>query len=609
METEATFVAPEGVYSVTEEHKPQILQLTSNSPSPYPTRLSTVTIKYAAKPGGQGLSGLLGRQDKTKDKDKVEPDRASLSSSDNANDDAAGSNDSSADIPKTHAFTGPSLFASQGPAAGGKRKNPSRPRNNMKTTSSAFVTRHQTAEGLHRTLASKHGDVTYVFFNQGKSIFWSEVGIRAKDPLARITFSAYPTCHDINMETVAPDRLDVIIGFSTGDLIWFDAISSRYARLNKQGCITSSPCTSVRWVPRSAVLFLVSHADGTILVYDSGRDDGSFTPVDPDASIPSSLGLPKTASTHSQYSNGTNLEPGTGASSQTSSILPSSATAASDPQSWDPLDDILVSKPPWHPAMIASADSRKVAVKNPLSHWRVSRRGVLGLVFSPDVQYVAVACEDGCLRIIDALNERLMDTYASYFGAFTCVDWSPDGRFVLTGGQDDLVTVISPWDQRIVARCQGHSSFISSVGFDQYRCDGRTYRFGSVGEDSKLILWDFSSGALHRPKMSLSHHQRMSLSSTLSLVRRHPIGADPSTLQLQLPQNGETATGRRFHAAPGRSEVAVVQPVLTKHVEGETLTSVAFLPMSLLTGNKAGLVKVWVRPLAVNKPQRIPRQR
>lgn len=57
-----------------------------------------------------------------------------------------------------------------------------------------------------------------------------------------------------------------------------------------------------------------------------------------------------------------------------------------------------------------------------------------------------------------------------------------------TGGQDDLVTIFSPWEQRVIARCQGHSSFVSGVAFDEIRCDGRTYRFGSIGEDNKFIV-------------------------------------------------------------------------------------------------------------------------
>ncbi|KAG2749549.1 WD40 repeat-like protein, partial [Suillus brevipes Sb2] len=137
---------------------------------------------------------------------------------------------------------------------------------------------------------------------------------------------------------------------------------------------------------------------------------------------------------------------------------------------------------------------------SPVSHWGLCRCGVVNFVFSPDIKYVAAILEDGCLRVIDPLAEQLVDCYASYFESLTCVAWSPDGRFILTGGQDDLLTIFSPWEQRVVARCQGHSSFVSAVAFDELRCDGRTYRFGSVGEDNKLILWEFSSGALHRPK-------------------------------------------------------------------------------------------------------------
>ncbi len=41
---------------------------------------------------------------------------------------------------------------------------------------------------------------------------------------------------------------------------------------------------------------------------------------------------------------------------------------------------------------------------------------------------------------------------------------------------------------------------MTAVCFDSWRCDDRSYRFGSVGEDCRLLLWDFSVGMLHRPK-------------------------------------------------------------------------------------------------------------
>lgn len=156
---------------------------------------------------------------------------------------------------------------------------------------------------------------------------------------------------------------------------------------------------------------------------------------------------------------------------------------------------------------------------NPIAYWNISKQPINAFAFSPDCLHLAVVSEDGCLRIIDYVKEkwveiqpefafpeilsvhnRLLDTYNGYYGGLLCVCWSPDGRYILTGGQDDLVSIWSFSDQRIVARCQGHYSWVTGVAFDPWRCDERTYRFGSVGEDCRLLLWDFSVGMLHRPK-------------------------------------------------------------------------------------------------------------
>lgn len=62
------------------------------------------------------------------------------------------------------------------------------------------------------------------------------------------------------------------------------------------------------------------------------------------------------------------------------------------------------------------------------------------------------------------------------------------------------MTIWSFPERKIVARCQGHNSWVSAVAFDPWRCDERTYRFGSVGDDCRLLLWDFNVGMLHRPR-------------------------------------------------------------------------------------------------------------
>lgn len=165
-----------------------------------------------------------------------------------------------------------------------------------------------------------------------------------------------------------------------------------------------------------------------------------------------------------------------------------------------------------------SVDSKNQKT-NPVAYWKLSTSKINALAFSPDSRHLAVVCEDGTLRIIDYLSEqyrripllhnvrrvmltgrRLIDIYPSYYGGFICVCWSPDGKYVLTGGQDDLVSIWTLAERQIIARCPGHHSWVTAVAFDAWRCDDRNYRFGSVGEDCRLLLWDFNVGMLHRPK-------------------------------------------------------------------------------------------------------------
>jgi catabolite repression protein CreC len=137
-------------------------------------------------------------------------------------------------------------------------------------------------------------------------------------------------------------------------------MSSRYHRLNKQGCISNSPCTAVRWVPTSTTLFLASHADGTIIIYDKEREDGVFTPQDPKS--PSLSSAPTSGS-------------------------PPTPQSVSSPTEWNALDNMFVTVPPWHPVTGGLGnggrlDKEKTA-KNPVSHWRVSRRSVVGQCHVP----------------------------------------------------------------------------------------------------------------------------------------------------------------------------------------------------------------------------------
>lgn len=66
-------------------------------------------------------------------------------------------------------------------------------------------------------------------------------------------------------------------------------------------------------------------------------------------------------------------------------------------------------------------------------------------------------------------------------------------------------------ERMIVARCEGHRSWLTALAFDHWRCDDQNYRFASVGEDCRLLLWDFSLGSTEQPR---------TVSSTISPPRK-----------------------------------------------------------------------------------------
>jgi len=243
-----------------------------------------------------------------------------------------------------------------------------------------------------------------------------------------------------------------------------------------------------------------------------------------------------------------------------------------------------------------------------VAFWKLSNQLINAFAFSPDSRHLAVVSEDGSLRIIDYLKEQLLDLYTSYYGGLSCVCWSPDGKYILTGGQDDLVSIWSFAERIIVARCEGHQSWVTAVAFDPWRCDDRNYRFGSVGEDCRLLLWDFSVGMLHRPKAS-SVRQRGSISSRL--VGNGPLyRAESHATSTRLRSNSNLSDGTGDNEVPGvpikhpvepRARTAMLPPVLNKKVDEHPLCWLEFTGDSIMTSSKNGHLRTWNRPSDASK--------
>lgn len=241
-----------------------------------------------------------------------------------------------------------------------------------------------------------------------------------------------------------------------------------------QRLIDKTKVTYLKWLPESESLFLASHASGHLYLYNVSH---------PCASAPPQYSLLKQGEGFAVYA------------------------------------------------------AKSKAPRNPLAKWAVGEGPLNEFAFSPDGRHLACVSQDGCLRVFHFDSMLLRGLMKSYFGGLLCVCWSPDGRYVVTGGEDDLVTVWSFTEGRVVARGHGHKSWVNAVAFDPYTtraeetaaasADGDrsgeeeeepeatrtsssggvplsplpkagsiTYRFGSAGQDTQFCLWDLTEDVL-----------------------------------------------------------------------------------------------------------------
>lgn len=195
MENDSTFVAPEGVYSVTEEHKHSLLGVhtVTAATAQYSTVVRTVAVKFAAAKAAnsQVLSQFLGgnrEKDKREKGQSSKDDGLSVSSSETPDDAPSPEPSTSPESNPTPALAHDqrNTIFSHSPAQPGKKKSMSRPKHNMRTTSSTFITRLQNVDNLTRHLQSRQGEASFLFYNSAKSFIWAEVGSKSKVRLRSI---------------------------------------------------------------------------------------------------------------------------------------------------------------------------------------------------------------------------------------------------------------------------------------------------------------------------------------------------------------------------------------------------------------------------------------
>uniref|UniRef100_A0A3Q3AC06 WD repeat-containing protein 20 n=1 Tax=Kryptolebias marmoratus TaxID=37003 RepID=A0A3Q3AC06_KRYMA len=478
------------------------------------------------------------------------------------------------------------------------------------------------------------GNGDRICFNVGRELyFYIYKGVRKAADLSkpidkRIYKGTQPTCHDFNHLTATAESVSLLVGFSAGQVQLIDPIKKETSKLfNEERLIDKSRVTCVKWVPGSESLFLVSHASGNMYLYNVEHTCGTTAP-------------------HYQL-----LKQGENYSVHT---------------------------------------CKSKSTRNPLLKWTVGEGALNEFAFSPDGKFLACVSQDGFLRVFNFDAVELHGTMKSYFGGLLCVCWSPDGKYIVAGGEDDLVTVWSFLDCRVIARGHGHKSWVSVVAFDHYTTsveesdpmefsgsdedfqdqmihfgrdranstqsrlskrnstDSRpvsvTYRFGSVGQDTQLCLWDLTEDILF-PHLPLSrtrtHTNVMNATSppagaggggggissgimdsaiatgvskfaTLSLhdrkerhhekdhKRNHSMGhiSSKSSDKLNLLTKTKTDPAKTLGTllCPRMEDVPLLEPLICKKIAHERLTVLIFLEDCLVTACQEGFICTWARP-------------
>ena len=127
-----------------------------------------------------------------------------------------------------------------------------KPKNNIVKSNSSFVSRVIPHESLNKRLQDRSPEGLYAFANVNRALQWLDLSSPQKvrsdlahfgaaltksmqeENLTKILFTkAHALCHDINPMTKSLTHIDMVMGFSTGDIIWYEPMSQKYARLNK----------------------------------------------------------------------------------------------------------------------------------------------------------------------------------------------------------------------------------------------------------------------------------------------------------------------------------------------------------------------------------------
>ncbi|RJP26021.1 MAG: tetratricopeptide repeat protein [Candidatus Abyssobacteria bacterium SURF_5] len=195
-------------------------------------------------------------------------------------------------------------------------------------------------------------------------------------------------------------------------------------------------------------------------------------------------------------------------------------------------------------------------------------RNVNSVAFSPDGRFALSGSDDNTARLWKINRRKCLRTFEGHTSSVFSVACSPDGRFALSGSKDKTLRLWEISTGRCLRTLEGHTRSVTSVA---YSPDGRFALSGS--DDCGLRLWEISTGRCLR---TLEGHTSSVSSVAISPDGRFALsGSYDSSLRLW-----EISTGRCLRTFEG-------------HIR--SVTSVAYSPDGrfAISGSGDNNLRLW----------------
>uniref|UniRef100_A0A915NK84 WD_REPEATS_REGION domain-containing protein n=1 Tax=Meloidogyne floridensis TaxID=298350 RepID=A0A915NK84_9BILA len=404
----------------------------------------------------------------------------------------------------------------------------------LPSTSNKYTSNTNSFDHHHSPIIETSNYIERICLNIGREIYvFDYSGANGMTDTAKIVDKrvykgTFPTCHAFNKENSSQSSCLLLIGFSAGQIQLIDPQQKEMPNsklFNEERQIDRTAVTCLRWVPDGCSFFVASHASGNLyvcLLYNDELDSSTIAP------------------TYQVLKQGD--------------------------------------------CFTVFTCKSKVS-RNPVHRWQIGTGAINSFAFSGSTSnFIATVSQDGFLRIFNWRTMELIGCMRSYFGGLLCLAWSPDLRYIATGGEDDLLSLYSVTENRVVCRGQGHKSWISDIEFDYYASTNSLpqnntvyndstideillsstantslmvhtvfddnqegeinsqlriiYRIGSVGHDCQLCLWDISDDIL----LSSSCYSRNSRNlQDIQTELSSPVGAlSPGISPIEINQVNNT---------------------------------------------------------------------